>query len=236
MDKFETALRVRNWIWRAYPPQEGKRVKSLLAEDIRKSYLEGWGQTEGSGCQMLCGEVAILFKEGLELVGLKARHIEIGNKDNPIAHFGVEVWTGLSWVMMEAMRSPSLPAYCLHKLTPMNAWQLHEALLAGNPEAVGLVHLGEEGCPPMDYLKNFYYVRVLDGSLSGYYKDEENPFDRWNCTIEPREHKSTDPRPPTWAGLSGRGMKPAELWWPPRADLTKAPVRDISRKECWDSP
>ncbi|MCC7177525.1 MAG: hypothetical protein IT177_03960 [Acidobacteria bacterium] len=177
---FEAILLLKDWVaaqWPdsvpdPYPPWDAITILDWIRE----------GRTGG-----FCAQYAQVFLQALAAIGIPARYVEVGQTDNPYAHFTTEVWSNHfnKWVLVDAH-------YNLHferDGIPQSVLEVHDAFVRGQHEALDVV-LGavREGHPdPRDYPHRtaglYYYVRYLL-KADHVSAPNEPPADRYEDTVE----------------------------------------------------
>jgi len=178
--QFDQIVRLRDWVasqWPVgtpdpYPPWNALTVLDWIRD----------GRTGG-----FCGQYSQVLLQSLAALGFTARYVEIGSRDNPYAHFVVEVWSNDhdKWVVMDA-------DYNLHFERgglPLSALDIHDAVVQSQFQDLS-VRSGpsreghsDPGRLPFRTAELYYYVRfhLKADHLS---HPDEPPFDRFTDMIE----------------------------------------------------
>lgn len=199
--EFEAVEKVRDWVASQFPfgnPDPYPPWDALIILDLIRA-----GITEG-----FCGQYAQVMVQSLAALGMPARYIEIGQTDNPYAHFTLEVWfnTLNKWVVID----PSFNIHYEKNGIPLSAIEIHDALLSGTADGVDVVEGAHRAgrTSPDDFalrtLELYYYVRfhLKSNHVSA---PLEHPFDRWGDAIE-----FTDSRTTPWELTQGTSPYPKE--------------------------
>ncbi len=198
---FEQIVRVREWVsgqWPSGTPNPYPPWDALVILDWIRA-----GTTGG-----FCGQYAQVFLQSLAALGFTARYVEIGSVDNPYAHFVTEVWTPDfdKWVLMDA----DYDLHFEHDGIPLSALEIHDALMAGEADALSVVHRPtREGHSdparwPLGTAELYHYVRFFlkADHLS---RPDEPPFDRHADMVE-----WLDARVVPWAQSEAESPYPKE--------------------------
>jgi len=178
--EFQAILRLRDWVAAQFPHTEPNPYPvwdaMVVLDEIRA------GRTGG-----FCAQFSQVLLQSLASLGVPARYIEIGARDNPINHFPIEVWSNDfdKWVLIDA-------DFILHyerNGVPLSAAEVHDAYVSGQAATVTIVEgVRAPGHPaPVDMPERtfelYYYLRYAlkaDHVFAPY----EAAFDRLNDTIE----------------------------------------------------
>jgi len=178
--EFDDILLLKDWVaaqWPdslpdPYPPWDALTILDWIRE----------GRTGG-----FCAQYAQVFLQALAAVGIPARYVEVGQTDNPYAHFTTEVWSNdfNKWVLAD-------PHYNVHferDGIPQSVVEVHDAFVRGDDDQLEAV-LGavREGHPdPRDYphrtTELYYYVRYQLKANHVSVPDEP-PADRYEDAVE----------------------------------------------------
>lgn len=178
--EFQAILRLRDWVAAQFPhttPDPYPAWDALVILDEIRA-----GRTGG-----FCAQFSQVLLQSLAALGVPARYIEIGTRDNPISHFPIEVWSNDfdKWVLIDA-------DFILHyerNGVPLSAAEVHDAYVSGQAAAVTVVegtrapgHATPADLPERTF-EMYYYVRYplkADHVFAPY----EAAFDRLNDAVE----------------------------------------------------
>ncbi len=178
--EFARILLLKDWVAAQWPHSEPEPYPPwdafVILDWIRA------GRTGG-----FCAQYSQVFVQSLASLGLTGRYVEIGSRENPYAHYPVEVWSNEydRWVLMDV-------DYNLHferDGIPLNALDVHDALLQGEaPTLTPVLGQVRTGHPdpadwPLATAELYYYLRFhLKADHLTYFW--EAPFDRLNDMVE----------------------------------------------------
>lgn len=179
-NEFDAILKLRDWVAAQFPHTEPDPYPAwdamIVLDEIRAGHTGGF-----------CAQFSQVLLQSLAALGVPARYLEIGSRDNPLAHFPIEVWSNDfdKWVLIDA-------DFILHyerNGVPLSAAEVHDAYVSGQASAVTIVQGARApGHPastdlPEQTLELYYYVRyVLKADhVSAPF---EAAFDRLNDSIE----------------------------------------------------
>ena len=178
--EFEAILKLRDWVSAQFPdgvPDPYPAWDAMVVLDEIRA-----GRTGG-----FCAQFSQVLLQSLAALGVPARYIEIGPRDNPMNHFPLEVWSNDfdKWVLVDA-------DFILHyerNGVPLSAAEAHDAYVSGQAGAVTVVEgVRAPGHPSSSYfpertLELYYYVRypLKADHVSA---PNEAAFDRLNDAIE----------------------------------------------------
>ena len=178
--QFEQIIQLRDWVssqWplgapTPYPPWNAMTVLDWIRE----------GRTGGH-----CGQYSQVFLQSLASLGFTARYVEVGQRDNPYAHFVTEVWSNDfdKWVVMDA----DYNMYFERDGLPMSALEIHDAVVRSELKYVkpriGTQRKGHVRARayPFRTAELYYYLRfhLKADHLS---RPDEPPMDRFNDMVE----------------------------------------------------
>jgi hypothetical protein len=178
--EFEAILRLRDWVaaqWAEglpdpYPPWDAMTILDMIRA----------GETGG-----FCAQYSQVFLQALAAFGVPARYIEVGQTDNPYAHYTTEVWSNdfNKWVLLDV----TFNYHFERDGVPQSALEVHDAFVQGDDSslalAVGRVREGHRS--PEDFphrtAELFYYLRY---HLKANHVSEplEPPADRYEESVE----------------------------------------------------
>lgn len=178
--EFDQIVRMREWVadqWKPGSPDPYPPWNALTILDWIRSK-----KTSGH-----CGQYSQVLLQSLAALGHTARYVELGSRENPYAHFAVEVWSNdfNKWVVMDA-------DYNLHferHGVPLNTLEVHDALVSMRLAEVFLKRsqlrrgYSDPTRWPNGTAELYYYIRfhLKADHLS---KPDEPPFDRLNDMVE----------------------------------------------------
>ena len=179
--EFDKFRKLKDWVnkqWVAgnptpYPPWNANIVLDWIRQD----------KTSG-----FCAQYAQVLLQSLLSLGYQARYIEIGSRDNPYAHFVIEVWSNEfnKWIVLD-------PDYNIHfeyKGVPMSAREVQYfvaqdrynefKVISGNNKLASDI-----GRWPYQTKELYYYLRYFQ--RANHLTDTAaNPFDRVSDAVESR--------------------------------------------------
>ena len=187
--QFEKVLLLKRWASKNTRKHGGARYPSWNAleilDDIRNN----------EDIIVMCGQSGMVFLQACCSLGIQARHVEIGKKDNPYCHWPTEVYLTDydKWAIMDATPTGLCNVYITRDGIPQSALELHRAYLSGEYEDFEEHHdfevtSPEKSAPAQRIIPMYYYFRVIftqdHQTENPPYFDLENTFDRWNDAIE----------------------------------------------------
>jgi hypothetical protein len=186
--QFDQIQRVQDWVnaqWpdgspNPYPPWNALTILDWIRSD----------RTGG-----FCAQYAQVFLQSLAALGYMARYIEIGNHENPYAHYLTEVWSNDfdKWVVMDA----DFNVHFERRGVPLSAIEIHDALVSSTlADVVPVYHARPGHATPASWPQHtaelYYYVRYhLDANQLS--RPGDPPFERFDDMIE-----FDDPKVPAW--------------------------------------
>jgi hypothetical protein len=186
--QFDQIQRVQDWVnaqWpdgspNPYPPWNALTILDWIRSD----------RTGG-----FCAQYAQVFLQSLAALGYMARYIEIGNHENPYAHYLTEVWSNDfdKWVVMDA----DFNVHVERRGVPLSAIEIHDALVSSTlADVVPVYHARPGHATPASWPQHtaelYYYVRYhLDANQLS--RPGDPPFERFDDMIE-----FDDPKVPAW--------------------------------------
>lgn len=186
--EFARILRLKDWLAAQWPQGEPDPYPPWDALEILDWIRSG--RTGG-----YCAQYSQVFVQALAYLGLTARYVEVGTRENPTAHYPVEVWSNEHdrWVLLDV-------DYNLHferRGMPLSALEVHEALLRGEAGALvpvlGTVRAGHRDPHewPLGTAELYYYLRFH--LKADHLTRPGDPFNRWDGMVE-----WEDPRVVPW--------------------------------------